>query len=165
MSNTYLVGAALQIAAFSLLTIGFHTAHARDNLLTLHAAYIYEKQTLKASSAAGLSNPSNTLNTWHTDGTFLFHAGYAFSVGYLSTTESTDALVSAPGPVTGAAGNPNSNGGIVQATCLPWQNLQFTLQGWFCDKFHYASGNYDGSGRSASNNNSVFLPALFEASH
>jgi hypothetical protein len=38
MSNTYRVGSALQIAAFLLLTIGFHTAQSRDNLLTLHAA-------------------------------------------------------------------------------------------------------------------------------
>ena len=46
LSNTYRVSSALQITAFLLLTIGFHTAHARDNLLT-----------------------------------FLFHAGYAFTVG------------------------------------------------------------------------------------
>jgi hypothetical protein len=78
---------ALQVAAFLLLTIGFHTAHARDNLLT-----------------------------------FRFQAGHVSSVGYFLTTGSTDVLVYAPGPVTGAAGNPNSSGWIAQATYLPWQN-------------------------------------------
>jgi hypothetical protein len=133
-----------------------------DNLLTLHGTYIHEQQNLDSSSAAGLSNPSDSLNTWRLNGTFLMPPGIAASLAYFSTTGSADALLYAPAPLTGAAGKPDSDGWIAQLTFLPRQNIQLTAQYTLYNRFNGARSNYDGAGRSAAANNTVFLLAMFD---
>jgi len=137
-----------------------------DNQLTLHGKYIHENQTLDSSAAAGASNPSDSLKTFKADGTYLIrggNAGYAFSLGFFNTTGSADALLYAPGAVSGfAGGKPDSNGWILQATYLPYANTQFTLQYTAYNKFNGASSNYDGGGRNASDNNTLFLLMMLD---
>lgn len=137
-----------------------------NNQLTLHTAYIFERQTLDASSAAGLSNPNDILKTARADGSFIVHSGnsgYAMSLAYFNTKGSTDTLMYQPAAISGSAnGKPDSAGWIVQATYLPWLNMQLTIQGTFYNTFNGLRSNYDGSGRSASGNNSVFLLAMFD---
>ena len=50
-----------------------------------------------------------------------------------------------------------SAGEIIQASYLPWQNVQLTGQFTVYNKFDGARSNYDGSGRSASDNNTLYL--------
>ncbi|MGE5626242.1 MAG: hypothetical protein ACM3ZT_11910 [Bacillota bacterium] len=137
-----------------------------DNQLTLHGKYIHENQTLDSSSAAGLSNASDSLKSLKLDGTYLIrggHAGYALSLGYFTTTGSADPLLYAPGAVSGfAAGKPDSDGWILQGTYLPYANVQFTVQYTAYSKFNGASSNYDGSGRNASDNNTLFLLMMID---
>jgi hypothetical protein len=133
-----------------------------DNLLTLHAAYIHEQQTLDSSSAAGLSNPSDSLNTLRADGTFLLRPFTAFSLGYFSTTGSRDPLLYTAAPITGSAGKPDSDGWILQVDFLPLQNIQLIVQYTLYDKFNGTRNNYDAAGRSASDNNTLFLLAMFD---
>jgi len=132
-----------------------------DNQLTLHAKYVHENQTLDSSAAAGLSNASDSLKTFKADGTYLIrggNAGYALSLGYFTTTGTADPLLYAPGAVSGfAGGKPDSDGWILQGTYLPYANVQFTLQYTIYSKFNGASSNYDGSGRNASDNDTLFL--------
>ncbi|HYM44239.1 MAG TPA: hypothetical protein VET46_15885 [Steroidobacteraceae bacterium] len=133
-----------------------------DNLLTLHATYIHEQQSLDASAAAGLSNSSDSLNTLRADGTFLLRPFMAFSLAYFSTTGSADPLLYTAAPVSGAAGKPDSDGWILQADYLPWQNVQLIVQYTLYDRFNGTRTNYDGAGRSASDNNTIFLLAMFD---
>jgi hypothetical protein len=82
-------------------------------------------------------------------------------------TGSSDALLYAPGAVDGSnAGKPDSDGYLVQLEYVPfgklespyrpWMNLRVGLQYTGYSKFNGASNNYDGFGRSASDNNTLF---------
>ena len=123
--------------------------------------WIHEKQRLDASFAAGLAaNPTDTLNTLRVGGSYYYRRKYGAAVGYFSTTGSTDTLLYNPngGPVTGSAsGSPDSRGWIMELDYLPWQNVKFALQYTIYNKFNGGSTNYDGFGRNASDNNTVYL--------
>ena len=133
-----------------------------DNLLTAHATYIHEQQTLDSSFAAGLSNASDSLNTLRADATFLLRPFTAFSLAYFSTTGSSDPLLYTAAPISGSAGKPDSDGWILQVDFLPLQNIQLIVQYTLYDKFNGARNNYDSAGRSASDNNTLFLLAMFD---
>ncbi len=124
-----------------------------------HASYITEKQTLDATyNAGGSANPSNTLNSFKIDLSYNFPQWAALSAGYFTTSGTADAGLYAPGDVTGSAnGEPNSSGEVLQITFLPWMNTQFALQYNIYNTFNGGSSNYDGSGRNATDNNSLYL--------
>ena len=129
-----------------------------DNLLSLYGTYIHERQSLASSSAAGGSNPTDNLNTVNLSGRYHLDSSQAFGLGYFSTTGSNDPLLYAPNPVDGSAsGSPDSNGWILQYVYLPRQNVQLTAQYTLYSKFNGSGSNYDGSGRNASDNDSLFL--------
>jgi hypothetical protein len=129
-----------------------------DDLLSLYGTYIHERQDLAASSAAGLSNPSDTLNTLNMSGRYHFGSSQALGLGYFSTTGSTDPLFYAPAAVSGSAsGSPDSKGWIVQYVYLPWENVQLAVQYTLYNKFNGGSNDYDGNGRNASDNDTLYL--------
>ena len=69
-----------------------------------------------------------------------------------------DAGLYAPASVFGSSnGKPNTNGFILELDYLPLQNLRLMLQYYDYNKFNGATSNYDGSGRSAKDNNTLFL--------
>ena len=73
-------------------------------------------------------------------------------------TGTTDTLLYAPSPVTGSRlGSPNFSGVIGEVDVMPWQNLRMQFQYVYYGKFNGATTNYDGSGRNASDNNTVFV--------
>jgi len=64
--------------------------------------------------------------------------------------------------VSGSAnGNPRSDGYIVNFSYWPWQNLQLAAQYTGYTRFNGAGTNYDGAGRNASANNTIYLDAKF----
>lgn len=129
-----------------------------DNLLSLYGTWIHERQSLAASSAARASNPTDNLNSLNLSGRYHLGSKQAIGLGYFSTSGSKDPLLYAPNPVDGSAtGSPDSNGWILQYVYLPRQNVQLTAQYTLYSKFNGSSSNYDGSGRNASDNNSLFL--------
>jgi hypothetical protein len=76
-------------------------------------------------------------------------------------------LLYAPAPVSGSAnGKPNSNAFIAEADWVPfgkkdsfgapWVNLKLGLQYTAYTRFNGGTTNYDGFGRNASGNNTVF---------
>ena len=134
------------------------------HLFTLRATWIHEDQDWDAGFPSGsVSNPSDTLET------FRVNAGYSYNfhfgtlggdVGYFSTEGDTDPLLYPADPVDGSGtGSPDSSGFILQANCLLKEKYKFSLQYTIYDKFNGAGDNYDGSGRNASNNNTVYLLA------
>ena len=129
-----------------------------DNLLSLYGTYIHEHQDLASSSAAGLSNPSDTLKTLNMSGRFHFDSSEALGLGYFTTTGTTDPLLYAPAAVSGSAnGSPDSNGWILQYVYLPRQNVQIAVQYTLYNKFNGGNNNYDGNGRNASDNDTLYL--------
>lgn len=125
------------------------------NSFTTDATVIHESQKW---SAGGAANPTNTLTTVRA--AMMYHIGsrYAFTLAPFSTTGTTDATLYAPGPMTGSrTGSPNSSGLIAETDVMPWQNLRFQFQYVAYSKFNGGTTNYDGSGRNASNNNTLYL--------
>jgi hypothetical protein len=129
---------------------------------TLRVTWIHENQDYNASYPLGAtSNSSDTLKT------FKINAGYFYTTrygifggygGYFSTTGTTDPTLYAPDPVDGSAtGSPNSNGFILEADWLFKDKYKLSVQYTMYQKFNGAETNYDGSGRNASDNNTLYL--------
>lgn len=103
--------------------------------LFAHATWIHENQTLDASAAGAKS----TLHTFRADVTALTATRIGGSLGYFTT------------------GAPNSNGILAEIQFMPWLNTRFAAQYVAYGKFDGASKNYDGAGRNASDNNTLYL--------
>ena len=126
--------------------------------LTVHGLYINEKQTLDASFQNGdVSNMNNHLNTWSINAQFYWYERFGPSIGYFSTSGSTDPLLY-PDSRTGS---PDSSGWVLQWTYLPAQNIQLGAQYTIYNKFDGSRSNYDGTGRNASDNNALYIFAWF----
>jgi hypothetical protein len=136
-----------------------------EHLFTALATYIHESQTLDASVLDGFAlNTDNNLKTFKLMGEYYYHRKIGGSIAYFSTSGSTDPLLYTPSPVTGSAnGSPDTNGYILEVNYLPWLNTKLQAQYVGYQKFNGQNGNnpggYDGSGRTASNNNTLYLLA------
>jgi hypothetical protein len=65
-------------------------------------------------------------------------------------------------PVFGfGANSPNSHGWLGELTYVPWQNVKIVMQYVSYQKFNGASTNYDGTGRNASDNNTLYVLGWF----
>ena len=123
-----------------------------------HANYIHEQQNLTASSQLGVSGPSDHLNYWNVNASYYWDGTYGPTLGYFRTSGNSDPLLYPAAPLTGSAsGSPDSSGWIAQWTWLPAMNVQVTGQYILYGKFNGASTNYDGAGRKASDNNTLYL--------
>ncbi len=125
------------------------------NSFTTDATWIHETQRW---DAGGTANPKNTLNTFRFDA--MYHIGhqYAFTVAPFVTTGTTDTLLYAPAQLTGSRlGSPDFSGVIGEVDVMPWQNLRMQFQYTYYGKFNGSRTNYDGSGRNASDNNTVYV--------
>jgi hypothetical protein len=129
---------------------------------------IHEKQTLDASFVGGISaNNDNHLNTLSLDATYTYQQTWTAGAGIFSTTGSTDMGLYTPGPVGGSlSGSPDSRGYILQVSYVPfgkldsfgapWLNVRVGLEYIGYQKYNGSGSNYDGFGRSASDNNTLF---------
>jgi len=136
---------------------------------TAQAAWIYEKQNWHASFPTGgigagptPANPTDHLTTFKAKASYIYERKYGGTLAYFSTTGNADAGLYAPAPVTGSAnGYPDSRGLIFELDYLPHPQVKLALQyTWFL-KFNGAHTNYDGNGRSAMDNNTLYLLAWF----
>lgn len=129
------------------------------NLLDVHGTYIHEKSDLGATFlAGGASTKTNHLNTFKLDSTYHWRNRYSATGALFSTTGNRDALLYAPGTLTGSnKGNPDTSGYIARFAFWPAQNIDIDVNysGYF--KFNGASTNYDGAMRNASDNNTVYV--------
>lgn len=129
------------------------------NSVSAHATYIHERQSW--DTTAGLSaNAKNTLNTFRVDAIYHLGLHYGFSLAPFMTTGSTDPVLYTPDPVDGSrVGKPDSRGLIAEVDFNPWQNTRLQLQYVAYQQFNGATTDYDGSGRNASANNTLYLVA------
>jgi hypothetical protein len=123
--------------------------------MTLHGIYLHEKQKLDADFASGAaSNAENTLKTLRLDASAYTASRIGITVGMFSTSGDVDALRYGG---SSAIGSPDSNGMLAEISALPWLNTRFTLQYVMYNKFNGATKNYDGTGRNAGDNNTLYL--------
>ena len=135
-----------------------------NNLFSLAATHIHEAQTLDASFMAGASaNPKNDLTTSRVTGTYFYRRKWGGSASYFSTTGSVDSVLyplgSTPGVTTSANGSPDTTGWIVEADYLPWLNVKLSVQYTGYTKFNGGRNDYDGYGRKAGDNNTLYVAA------
>jgi hypothetical protein len=130
-----------------------------NNLLTIRGTYIHESQNLNATFAAGGAGfVGHDLNTFRASAAY--HFGYRVTpvFGYFVTTGTNDPALYVADPLDGSAnGSPKSQGFIANITYWPVQNIRLALQYTAYTKFNGAGTNYDGFGRNASDNNSLYL--------
>jgi hypothetical protein len=127
------------------------------------------------------TNTSDTINILRTKLTYIYQAKYGGSVGFFNRTGSTNTLNQTSGfdPTTGLitsdptgalgatalstrvsgnlSGNPGTRGFTYEAFWTPVQYVRVGLQYTTYSKFNGASTNYDGFGRDAKDNNSLFF--------
>jgi hypothetical protein len=138
----------------------FETKLPRGSLVA-RGTWIHEKQTLDATFAEGGSaNPENTLKTLRFNTSYYPTQQVGVTLGYFQTTGTTDPVRYAPAEVAGSAnGDPKTNGFIGEVDFNPWQNTRLGVQYTAYDKFNGGSTGYDGFGRQASGNNTLYLLA------
>jgi hypothetical protein len=141
-----------------------------EHQLTLAGTHIHESMTLDASVAAG-TNPTDSLSTTRLWATYYYRRKFGGTLAYFSTTGSTDpglypAAVTLPsganpGVVVSANGSPDTRGWMAEVNYLPWLNVKISAQYIAYNKFNGGGSNYDGLGRNASDNNTLYLLLWF----
>ena len=126
--------------------------------LTVHGTLINETKNLAGTLEVDPTSADNLTNKLHTarlDASYGLKK-WEFAGGLFSTTGTTDKTYYAEENTTG---KPDSAGWLCEVAYFPWQNVQLKAQYTGYSKFNGSSSNYDGTGRSASDNNTLFLQA------
>jgi hypothetical protein len=121
------------------------------------------------------ANTTDTTNTFRAKLSYIYQAKYGGSIAFFNLTGTTNTLLQTSGfdpvncgatvvcnsssaRVTGnLSGNPATRGFTYEAFWMPAQYVRVGVQYTSYSKFNGASDNYDGFGRNASDNNSMFL--------
>lgn len=143
---------------------GQYQYNGGEHLVSVHTTYIREKQDWNASFPLGMtSNSSATLNTFRADVHYFYMRQWGGGVQYFSTQGDADAIRYNTGQaVTGSvAGSPDTKGWLLDLNYLPLQNIKVGARYTFYNKFNGDSTNYDGFGRNAKDNNTLFLYGWF----
>jgi hypothetical protein len=134
------------------------------HIVTAQAIYIHEDQRLNATSA--LLDPGGP-STFHlskinTNVSYWYQNTYGVTLGWTKTWGSANPL-----QVSSANNKPNSNAFIVEADWVPFgkadswgapfANLKLGVQYTAYTQFDGGMSNFDGAGRSASDNNTLLL--------
>jgi hypothetical protein len=131
--------------------VGFDLQYERRlafGAFTLHSSLINETEVRDTSST---QNVKLNFNSFKVDGNLYLKNGLGATLGYFNTSGAVDENVAS------ATNKPDSNGFIAQLEYLPWFNTKFAVQYVAYNKFDGSKNNYDGAGRNATNNNSLYL--------
>jgi hypothetical protein len=108
------------------------------------------------------ANATDHLDTFKAKASYYYQRKYGATLAYFSTTGSADPGLYAPAPVTGSAnGRPDTQGVILELDYLPHPQVKLALQYTWYLKFNGARSNYDGNGRNALDNNTIYLLGWF----
>ena len=139
------------------------------HVFALNGAYIHEHQNRSASFAAGAAgHAGDSLDSFTVNASYYYKAHYGLTLGRFRTRGSRDEILFAPAPASGSRnGKPDSSGTVLQADwtpfgakdswLAPWVNVRLGVQYTMYDKFNGATRNYDGFGRNARDNDTLFL--------
>jgi hypothetical protein len=134
-----------------------------NDVLSIRGTYIRENSfQLATFGAGGATQPGHRLNTAQANIEYHFGTRLSGTAGAFSITGTADPLLFAQAPVSGSAnGSPQSKGYLLNLSWWPEQNIDLAVQYTGYLRFNGAQTNYDGAGRNASANNTVFLLARF----
>ncbi|MBV8634248.1 MAG: cytochrome C [Burkholderiaceae bacterium] len=115
--------------------------------------------------SANYSNSSNTLNYLRLKATYVYQAKYGTSLAYAAINGSADAALYAnspdangnPVPFGNANGKPDTRLWVPEIFWKPIQYLRVGMQYYKFTEYKGSSSNYDGNGRSAHDNNTLFI--------
>lgn len=126
--------------------------------------WMHEKQRWNASfDPAGVAStrdkPENTLKTTRAHLTYFYNRVYGASLGLTDIRGGRDRLqYDSMMPITGSAsGSPNTRSLQYEVSYLPMENFRVGLQYSAYQKFNGAKSDYDGFGRNAKDNNTLYL--------
>jgi hypothetical protein len=140
-----------------------------QHAITLQASWIHESQVWNASQPLGFTaNSHDALRSFNAKASYLFDQTVGASLGYFNINGTTDPGLYAAGAIGGSLnGSPNSSGWTAELDYMPfnkggpsfwpWLNAKVGLQYIAYTKFNGGTTNYDGFGRNASANNTLFL--------
>jgi len=104
------------------------------------------------------TNSRDKTNVFRAKGSYVFEAKYGTSLAFFNQTGTTNSALYDPTRVYGNISvNPAIRGFTSEVFWTPVQYLRIGLQYTLYNKFNGASHNYDGAGRNASDNNTLFL--------
>ena len=133
--------------------IGFDFQYERTlpfGALTLHSSLITETENREALAP----QPTKLkFNTFKIDGNLYLKNGFGATVGYFTKSGTADVNVAS------LTNKPDSKGCIFQVEYLPWFNTKLSLQYIVYNKFDGSKKNYDGIGRNANHNNTLYILA------
>lgn len=136
----------------------------RRHVFTVNASAVREWQKLNYTygTLAAADNLKNTLDQYKVAASYHYNQTWGGTVALFDTRGSTDSTL-----YGNSTGRPNTSGYILQADwtpwgkesswAAPWANLRLGAQYTGYTRFNGASHDYDGSGRNARDNNTVFL--------
>ena len=136
-----------------------------QHIFSLAATRIHETMSLNASLATGaVANAQDTLTTERVYGTYYYRRKIGGTLGIFSTTGSSDSGLypsvsgpTDPGVITSATNRPDTRGVTAEVDYLPWLNTKFAVQYTAYSQFNGGATNYDGAGRNAHDNNTLYL--------
>jgi len=104
------------------------------------------------------TNSADNTNVFRAKGSYIWQAKYGTSLAFFNQTGTRDSALYDPTRVGGnIAGSPAVRGWTSEVFWTPVQYLRLGVQYTVYDKYNGASHNYDGFGRNASDNNSLFF--------
>ena len=134
----------------------------RTNIFALNASYVHERQTRDASLAAGDAEVrKGRLNRADVSGSWYYNETYGLTASYFDVSGSADATL-----FPSRSGRPSTRGYTLQADWTPWgkedswgapwANVRLGLQYTWYTKFLGDRDNYDGNGRDAGDNDTLY---------
>jgi len=138
----------------------------QDHSFTAQGSQVWERQHRDALVAAdAAANSLGKLRESKINASYYFRQTWGLTAGLFRTTGSADSLIYASSPTL----RPNTNGYIWEANWVPFgkrdswaapfANLKLGAQYVVFTKYNGAPTNYDGAGRNASDNNTLYLYA------
>jgi hypothetical protein len=133
------------------------------DVLSLRGTYIRENSALVASVAGGNANTGpHHLNASNANVEYHYGNRASGTFGWFLTNGTTDPYLFPQVAISGSAnGSPRSTGIVANISYWPIQNLDLAAQYIDYMRFNGAATNYDGAGRNASDNNTLYLLARF----
>ncbi|OGT22220.1 MAG: hypothetical protein A2V90_04825 [Gammaproteobacteria bacterium RBG_16_57_12] len=129
------------------------------HIVTAYATWI-RRRTEYGDSMTGAA--ARDLDILRLNAGYVYQRMYGVTLGYFAVRGDADPALYPPGEVEGSAsGRPDTRGAVLEFDYLPQLQTKLALQYTAYDEFNGASTNYDGFGRDARDNNTLYLLANF----
>jgi hypothetical protein len=129
------------------------------HVASIIGAWIHEAQRLDAAALAGDSGfVLHSLDEQRVSASYLYDRWIGCRLSWFGVDGTPDGTIFAPGHIVGSAtGGPKTQALQGEIIFNPWLNTRLGVQYTGYVAFNGGTSNYDGSGRAASDNNSLYV--------